>query len=685
MALVSLKERPIGRSVIAAGVEQRRRAIRAAKWHSLRVRILRTVLPVAAVSLLACYGVFMQRSISISEGDHQGRLNTGTVVLSLGKPTMRNPSYEGFNRKDGSQYSIRAERAVTDLSEVKPIDLFGIAGELVQKDGVTTKIAAEEGTFERKAGKLRLFKGIKVTSSNGMAAQLSEAIILTEKGTIESTNPVAVEFPAGTLRGNQMLIRQKQREVIFTEGVVAKLTQKQRKAANAKTNDARSGGLVAFAGQSDQPVEVEAKVLFVKDSDQQARFSGGVTAQQGDAQLQAKVMDIVYVGVGKDGDSPGSVTRIIARDDVVITRGVDRIASAVADINVPQNSAVLHGGVVVTSGKDRRVMGRRAVVDTAKDTVLLTGEVIVVQGQNTLRGSRLFFDQRSGRMDLTRPVGGGSKSGRIKARFAQQEGRKAAPKRGKAASGGPLGTQAFRTDPNAPVDIEAVRLRVDDRKRSAVFDGGVRAVQGSIEISTSVLRAVYSGAAGLSLGSGNETNAAQQSKNDPGVQLKSIHAPGRITLKSGDGQYAAGDTGTYNFDQNEVALVGNVVLKQGRQEIRGAKLIIDLNTGLSRMETAGGQRRIATVPGAQEPTKTPGPKSKGGSPATNRRDCGGRMCAVFFPGDFQKTKDGKRVVRSPGNAAAKARARARTPGAKKQSVGSSWSASTTSDVRPTAN
>ena len=57
----------------------------------------------------------------------------------------------------------------------------------------------------------------------------------------------------------------------------------ERKRTASKASEARSGGLVAFAGQSDQPVEVDAKVLFVKDSDQQARFSGGVTAQQGDA------------------------------------------------------------------------------------------------------------------------------------------------------------------------------------------------------------------------------------------------------------------------------------------------------------------------------------------------------------------------------------------------------------------
>ena len=684
MALVSLNERPRGRSVIAAGAEQRRRAMRAAKWHSVRVRVLRTVLPVAAVAMLACYGVFMQRTIAISSGDHQGRLNAGSGSLSLGKPTMHNPSYEGFNRKDGSQYIIRAKRAVTDLSEAKPIDLFGIAGELTQKDGVVTKIDAEEGTFERKVGKLRLFKGIKVKSSNGMAAQLSEAVILTDKGTIESSQPVAVEFPAGTLRGNQMLIRQKEREVIFTEGVVAKLNQQHRRPARAKAKETGGRGLVAFAGQSDQPVEVDAKVLFVKDSDQQARFSGGVTAQQGDARLQAKVMDIAYVGVGDGGESPGNVTRIIAREDVVITRGVDRIASAIADIDVPKNRAVLDGGVVVTSGADRRVMGQRAVVDTEKDTVLLTGQVIVVQGQNTLRGSRLFFDQRSGRMDLTRPTSGAN-AGRIKARFVQNASRKTPPKRAKVASNGRLGTQAFRTDPNAPVDIDALRLRVDDRKRIAVFDGGVRAVQGGFEIATNVLHANYSGAAGLSLGAGSAANAGQQKQGDNGVQLKSIHAPGRITVKSRDGQYAAGDNGTYNVAQNEIALVGNVVLKQGRQVIRGAKLVIDLNTGLSRMETSGGQRRVATGRGGQDPAKTVATKPKGVSDTANRRACGGRMCAVFFPGDFQKTKDGKRVVRSPGSASAKTNTRRTTPGQQKQSVGSSWSASTTSDVRPTTN
>ena len=570
MALVTVKDAPAGRGIVVVEPKSRQKAIRAARRHSMLVRSLRLALPVVAVGLLACYGLFMQHSISFSVAGHQGKLNPGTLVLSQGKPTLQNPSYEGFNSKDGSQYTIKAKRAVTDLSEKKPIDLFGIAGELTGKDGVVTKILANEGKFDRKAGKLSLFKGIDVKTSNGMAAKLSQAVILTKKGTIESKRPVTVEFPAGTLQGKAMLIRQKEREVVFSNGVTARLKSGETKPKTEAKGAKESKGLIAFAGRSDEPVDIAARTLVVKDNDKTAQFKGNVEASQGEARLTAKVLDVSYTGdaASSVGDSANrQVNRITAREDVVITRGQDRVVSSRADFDVANNKSVLEGDVVVTSGQDRRIMGHRAEIDSAADTIVLTGRVIVVQGENTLRGSRLWFDQRNGRLILTQAKTDGDKVGRISARFtnqtAQAKGKKPArPSKiaNKAKIGGVLAAQSFQTDPSAPVDVGATRLLVNDAKRTATFEGDVRAVQAGFEIRTAIMHAKYSGSAGLGLGDRSQAKAQNGGGN---VTLTSITAPGRVVITSKDGQSASGDRGTFNVKDNTVDLVGNVVLKQG--------------------------------------------------------------------------------------------------------------------------
>ncbi len=670
---VAIPER--GQGLVFISEEERNKAMRRARRHTVVVRALRVMLPVAIVGLVATYGLFMQRTISISTDGGQLKFKTENVSFeSLSQPTMRNASYEGFNQKDGSSYIIKAQKAVTDLIGNKPIDLFGITGNLTQKGGVETVIKAVQGNFDRKSGRLVLTNGIDVESSNGMAAKLIDAEILTKVGTIRSNSPVAVKFPAGTLNGNKMLVRQKQREVIFSSGVIARLVPQKSNSKPQQTAQAKKAnpGLMSFAGQSSEPVDVQSDILFIKDNENSARFSGQVRAAQGNATLTAKVLDIAYGQEGSQGAAPDSANlkRLIARENVVMIRGEDRIVSAIADFDVAANRGILDGGVVVTSGADRKVMARRADIDSAKDTILLTGaKVIVVQGENSLQGTRLFYDQRNGTMRLTSPGTRSSKPGLIRAKFAnQRKGKAQQAAQVVRQSNGVMG-QTFRTDPNAPVDVVAKTLSVNDGKREAIFEGGVEAAQGTFKIKTEILRATYTGSAGGALqGTASTANVASQRQGN--AQLETIHAPGRIVVTSAGGQYAEGDNGTFDFKKNEVLLNGNVVLKQGRQIIRGERLRIDLKSGLSRVETKAG-RAWSSVSRDPQGSATPsGLKPKGLRDAGNRQACGGRMCAMFYPGDLQK--------RQKGNGKGGATAR---PSNKKApaAIGSGWSASTQSN------
>jgi lipopolysaccharide export system protein LptA len=59
-------------------------------------------------------------------------------------------------------------------------------------------------------------------------------------------------------------------------------------------------------------------------------------------------------------------------------------------------------------------------------------------------------------------------------------------------------------------------------------------------------------------------------------------------------QTATGDLGVFDMKANTVTLTGNpVVMTQGQNVLRGEKLVVDLTSGVSRVESnKGGQGRV---------------------------------------------------------------------------------------------
>ena len=47
-------------------------------------------------------------------------------------------------------------------------------------------------------------------------------------------------------------------------------------------------------------------------------------------------------------------------------------------------------------------------------------------------------------------------------------------------------------------------------------------------------------------------------------------------------QTATGDTGLFDMRTNTVTLIGNVVVTQGQNVLRGERLVVDLTTGVSQ-------------------------------------------------------------------------------------------------------
>jgi len=118
-------------------------------------------------------------------------------------------------------------------------------------------------------------------------------------------------------------------------------------------------------------------------------------------------------------------------------------------------------------------------------------------------------------------------------------------------------------DSNAPVDVSADRIEVQDRADRAVFAGNVKARQGELSLDTARLTLAYT--------SGN------------GIKINRLDASGGVVVTS-PSETARGNFAVYDLDRKLITLVGEVRLAREGSTINGSRLLIDLNSGRAVMD-----------------------------------------------------------------------------------------------------
>lgn len=122
--------------------------------------------------------------------------------------------------------------------------------------------------------------------------------------------------------------------------------------------------------------------------------------------------------------------------------------------------------------------------------------------------------------------------------------------------------QALRNhDSNAPVDVEADRIEVQDRADRAVFSGNVKVRQAGLALDAARLTVAYAG------------GAASQ-----GIQIQRLDASGGVTVRSAS-ETARGEFAIYDLNRRQITMLGGVVLDQGASQVRGGRMVIDLDSG----------------------------------------------------------------------------------------------------------
>ncbi len=135
-------------------------------------------------------------------------------------------------------------------------------------------------------------------------------------------------------------------------------------------------------------------------------------------------------------------------------------------------------------------------------------------------------------------------------------------------------------DTGLPIEITADTLEVQQNPGVAIFRGNVDAVQGELNLRADMLTVYY--------------RKGQDGKN----AISLIEAEGNVFLSS-PSEMAQGEKGVYNIDANTIELNGAVVLTRGENVIRGNRLVLNLATGQSKMESgiarAGKRERVKAL------------------------------------------------------------------------------------------
>jgi lipopolysaccharide export system protein LptA len=138
----------------------------------------------------------------------------------------------------------------------------------------------------------------------------------------------------------------------------------------------------------------------------------------------------------------------------------------------------------------------------------------------------------------------------------------------------------LRTDTNAPVEVTADSLSLDQTAATATFKGNVIVTQGEMRLTAAEILVAY----------------IRQPDGQASSDIDTITASGGVTMVTPT-EAAESQQAVYTPARNEVVMTGDVLLTQGPNTLNGQRLVVDLVTGSGQME---GRVRTILQPGSNQ-------------------------------------------------------------------------------------
>jgi lipopolysaccharide export system protein LptA len=195
-----------------------------------------------------------------------------------------------------------------------------------------------------------------------------------------------------------------------------------------------------------------------------------------------------------------------------------------------------------------------------------------------------------------------------------------------AVQGVPNAMQGFSQNRDQPIQIEAASLEMRDKKKEATFAGNVKVVQGDTTMTSRTLVVFYDSTSSPAAAPAANKKAAksapiQSATPGPGgaSSIRRLEAKGKVVVTQKD-QVVTGETAVFDTRTNMITMLGGIVLTQGKNVLRGDRLLVDMTTGVSRVESDSGRVQglfissggsgAPAVPGMPSATPAPGSANK---------------------------------------------------------------------------
>lgn len=186
--------------------------------------------------------------------------------------------------------------------------------------------------------------------------------------------------------------------------------------AHAQSSASVPNAMQGFSQNRDQPIQIEAASLEMRDKKKEATFSGNVKVIQGDTTMTSKTLVVFYESGGDKPATPQPAAKGAKAAPMQSATPGPGGSSSIKRLEA-------HGNVVVTQ-KDQVVTGETAVFDTKTNLITMlgggSGQVVLTQCKNVMRGDRLKVDMTTGvsrvesdtgRVQVLLPQGAGNDCG----------------------------------------------------------------------------------------------------------------------------------------------------------------------------------------------------------------------------------------------------------------------------------
>ena len=197
-----------------------------------------------------------------------------------------------------------------------------------------------------------------------------------------------------------------------------------------------------------------------------------------------------------------------------------------------------------------------------------------------------------------------------------------------AMSGVPNAMQGFSQNRDQPIQIEAASLEMRDKKKEATFSGNVKVVQGDTTMTSKSLVVFYDSgpapatpAPAPAAPKGAKSGTMQSATPGPGgsSSIRRLEAKGNVVVTQKD-QIVTGETAVFDTRSNLITMLGGIVLTQGKNVLRGDRLMVDMTTGVSRVESDSGRvQGLFQSSGQGSPTIIPAAPSSANGAGSNKQ------------------------------------------------------------------